>query len=288
MSSIRDCGSSEETLEVLKKMKFSPLTILSLLWLTPLAWSSEAVIKPYRYADLLVNEETVLPEPMDTSGLSDDLSEILQSYYKNTFGGAENWQKVESLLIKGKLVTPEGESYEFVNYRKKPDLNKTVVYLENKHKIVTCFDGNDAWQFMTLKSGVAESMPTDKSVDFIRDSWLGGHLLNPLLPGKSIEILGGNTTIGGKLCIEVKVSLPNEQYYIISLGAKRYQVAEETVSTVDGSKRYVEQTDFRRVSGIITPFMSKVYSDGVLIQEQVLESVEVNQGVMPWMFKRPE
>ena len=288
MSSIRDCGSSEETLEVLKKMKFSPLTILSLLWLTPLAWSSEAVIKPYRYADLLVNEETVLPEPMDTTGLSDDLSEILQSYYKNTFGGAENWQKVESLLIKGKLVTPEGESYEFVNYRKKPDLNKTVVYLKNKHKIVTCFDGNDAWQFMTLKSGVAESMPTDKSVDFIRDSWLGGHLLNPLLPGKSIEILGGNTTIGGKLCIEVKVSLPNEQYYIISLGAKRYQVAEETVSTVDGSKRYVEQTDFRRVSGIITPFKSKVYSDGALIQEQVLESVDVNLGVMPWMFKRPE
>ena len=131
-------------------MKHSPLTILSLLWLTPLAWSSEAVIKPYRYADLPVNEETVLPEPMDTTGLSDDLSDMLQSYYKNTFGGAENWQKVESLLIKGKLLTPEGESYEFVNYRKKPDLNKTVVYLENKHKIVTCFDGNDAWQFMTL------------------------------------------------------------------------------------------------------------------------------------------
>ena len=69
---------------------------------------------------------------MDTSGLSDHVSDMLQDYYKNTFGGAENWQKVESLLIKGKLLTPDGESYEFVNYRKKPDLNKTVVYLENK------------------------------------------------------------------------------------------------------------------------------------------------------------
>lgn len=269
-------------------MKYVPLTSFILFWLASLAWSSEAVIKPYRYADLLVNEETVLPEPMDTSGLGDDLSDMLQSYYKNTFGGAENWQKVESLLIKGKLLTTEGESYEFVNYRKKPDLNKTVVYLENKHKIVTCFDGNDAWQFMTFKSGAAESMPTDKSVDFIRDSWLGGHLLSPLLPGKSINILGANKTMGGKLCIQLRVSLPNEQYYIISLGAKRYQVAEETVNTADGSKRYVEQSDFRHVSGIITPFRSKVYTDGVLIQEQVLESVEVNQGVMPWMFRRPE
>ena len=269
-------------------MKYTPLIPLGFFCLTPLVLSSEAVIKPYRYADLLVNEETVLPEPMDTSGLRDDLSDMLQSYYKNTFGGVENWQKVESLLIKGKLLTPEGESYEFINYRKKPDLNKTVVYLENKHKIVTCFDGNDAWQLMTFRSGAAESIPTDESVDFIRDSWLGGHLLSPQLPGKTIEMLGGSKTIGGKLCIQVKVSLPNKQYYIISLGAKRYQVAEETVSTVDGSKRYVEQSDFRRVSGIITPFRSKIYSDGVLIQETVLESVEVNRGVMPWMFKRPE
>ena len=269
-------------------MKYAPQISSSLFCLATLAWSSEAVIKPYRYADLLVNEETVLPEPMDTSGLSNHVSDMLQSYYRNTFGGAENWQKIESLRIKGKLLTPSGESYDFINYKKKPDLNKTVVYLENKHKIVTCFDGNDAWQFMTFKSGAAESMPTDKSLDFVRDSWLGGHLLNPLLPGKSIEMLGASKTIGGKLCIQVKVSLPNEQYYIISLGAKNYQVAEETVSTLDGSKRYVEQSDFRRVSGIITPFVSKVYSDGVLIQETVLESVEVNQGVMPWMFRRPE
>ena len=88
--------------------------------------------------------------------------------------------------------------------------------------------------------------------------------------------------------MQVKVVLPNEQYFIISLDSKRYQLAEETVNAVDGSKRYVEQSDFRRVSGIITPFRSKIYSDGVLTPETVLESVEVNQGVMPWMFKRPE
>ena len=269
-------------------MKYAHLISFITFCLASFTCSSEAVIKPYRYVDLLVDERTVLPDPMDTSGLSVHVSDMLQSYYKNTFGGAENWQKVESLLIKGKLLTPKGESYEFVNYRKKPDLNKSVVYLGNKHKIVTCFDGIDAWQLMTFKSGAAESMPTDESVDFIRDSWLGGHLLSPLLPGKTVEIIGASKTIGGKLCMQIKVSMPNEQYYIISLGAKHYQVAEETVSTLDGSKRYIEQSDFRRVSGIITPFSSKVYSDGVLIQETVLESVDVNQGVMPWMFKRPE
>ena len=71
-------------------MKYAPLTYFSLFCVASLACASEAVIKPYRYADLLVTEETVLPEPMDTSGLSDHVSDILQGYYKNTFGGAEN------------------------------------------------------------------------------------------------------------------------------------------------------------------------------------------------------
>ena len=66
-------------------MKYASLIFFNFFYLGSLAWSSEAVIKPHRYADLLVNEETVLPEPMDTSGLSDHVSDILQDYYKNTF-----------------------------------------------------------------------------------------------------------------------------------------------------------------------------------------------------------
>ena len=62
-------------------MKYAPPISFILFCLASHAWSSEAGIKPYRYADLLVNEETVLPDPMDTSGLSDDLGDMLQSYY---------------------------------------------------------------------------------------------------------------------------------------------------------------------------------------------------------------
>ena len=117
----------------------------------------------------------------------------------------------------------------------------------------------------------------------ILDAPLTLHVSKPGFQAKSIQI---NPKAGSIL--QVQVNLPNEQYYIVSLDSKRYQVAEETFSTLDGSKRYVEQSDFRRISGIITPFRSKVYSDGVLMHEQVLQSVEVNQGVMPWMFKRPQ
>ena len=57
---------------------------------------------------------------MDTSGLSDHVSDILQDYYKNTFGGAETGTKVESLIIRGKLLTPEGNLSSLRKLRKSP------------------------------------------------------------------------------------------------------------------------------------------------------------------------
>ena len=123
------------------------------------------------------------------------------------------------------------------------------------------------------------------SIDFIRDSWLGGHLLWPLLPGKKIEILEA-TTIDDKTCVQVKVILPNQQYYVYILDSNRYQVAEESLRA-DGTMRYIKQSDFKNVSGLMIAFKSKLYTNDEFIRETIIESVVVNKGVMPWMFKRP-
>ena len=266
--------------------RFAYVLLLSLFWLTALLWSSEKTIKPYRYADLLVNEETVLPDPMDTKGLSQKVSDTLQSYYRNSLGGAESWQKIKSLCIKGMLIYPNGKYYRFVNYRKRPDLNKSIIYVGNNERIITCFDGFEAWQIKTFESETSKTMSLDASIDFIRDSWFGGHLVWPLLPGKTIEILEA-ATIDDKICIQTKVVLPNQQYYLYFLDSNRHQVAEQSLR-VDGTKRYIEQSDFKNVSGLMIAFSSKLYTNDEFIRETVIESVEVNKGVMPWMFKRPD
>lgn len=267
-------------------IKLGHVFFLSLLWLNTLSWCSVQVIKPFRYSDLLVNQETVLPEPMDTDGLSQKISDTLQSYYRNSLGGAENWQKIKSMRINGQLILPNGKSYRFTNFRKKPDFNKSVIYAGNRHKIITSFDGVEAWQLKTFESQTAKIMQPNASIDFIRDSWLGGHLLRPLLPGKKIELLEA-TTIDDITCVQVKVILPNQQYYVYVLDSNRYQVAEESLR-VDGTMRYIKQSDFRNVSGLMIPFRSKLFTDGVLVQETLIESIVVNKGVMPWMFKKPQ
>jgi hypothetical protein len=268
-------------------MKQSVLSVIAFLAVAALLWSSDGTIQPYRHSDLFTNEEAISSDPMKIEGLDFDMTYLLKGYYQKSLGGAENWEQVQSLFIRGKIVNSSGNSIEFINLRKKPDLNKLVVYVGKEHQIISCYNGIEAWQHQTFEGGKAEPMALNVAVDFIRDSWFGGHLLYPMLPGKRIERVG-NAIVDGEKCALVKVTLPNGQYYTISLDSNRYQRAEETVSAVDGSKRYSIQSDFQRLSGVILPFKSQIFQDDVLMQEIIIDSVVFNKGVMPWMFNRPE
>lgn len=268
-------------------MKQSVLSAIGFLAVAALLWSYDGSIQPYRHSDLFTNEEAVSSDPMKTEGLDLDMTYLLKGYYQKSLGGAENWEQVQSLFIRGQIVNSNGDTFEFINLRKKPNLNKLVVYVGKEHQIISCYNGIEAWQHQTFEGGKAEPMALNVAVDFIRDSWFGGHLLYPMLPGKRIERVG-NAIVDGEKRALVKVTLPNGQYYTISLDSNRYQRAEETVSAVDGSKRYSIQSDFQRLSGVILPFKSQIFQDDVLMQEIIIDSVVFNKGVMPWMFNRPE
>ena len=268
-------------------MKQSVLSAIGFLAVAALLWSSDGTIQPYRHSDLFTDEEALSSDPMEVKDLDTNMAYLLKGYYQNSLGGAENWEKVQSLFVRGKIVNSSGDSIEFINLRKKPDLNKLVLYVGDEHQIISCYNGIEAWQHLTFESDKAEPVAFNVAVDFIRDSWFCGHLLYPMLPGKRIE-RAGYAMVEGEKCILVKVTLPNGQYYIISLDSNRYQRAEETVIAADGSKRYLIQSDFRRLSGVILPFKIQLFQDDVLMQEIIIDSVVVNKGVMPWMFNRPE
>jgi len=268
-------------------MKQSVLSAIGLLAVTALLWSSDGTIQPYRHSDLFTDEEVISSDPMEVKGLDPVMAHLLKAYYEKSFGGAENWEQVQSLFIRGQVVNSNGDNFEFINLRKKPDLNKLVVYVGKEHQIIRCYNGVEAWQHQTFEGDKAEPMLVNVAVDFIRDSWFGGHLLYPMLPGKRIERVGF-AMVEAEMCTLVKVTLPNGQYYTISLDSNRYERAEETVRAVDGSKRYSIQSDFQRLSGVILPFKSQLFQDDVLMQEIIIDSVVFNKGVMPWMFNRPE
>ena len=223
------------------------------------------------------------PEPLDTSGLDTGLQKILHAYYEKSLGGKVNWGNTDTLRIKGSIRLNSGETLQFKNYRKKPDLNKTILYLPEDHEIIQAYNGTTAWEWFTFESPDPKELSTEQSIDFIRDACFGSHLLYPRLPGKVMAYLA-TELIDGKSVHKLRVSLPNGQVVLFGINAQGYQIFEETESTVDGSLRRTLQSDFKIISGVAIPFTSQTFVDGELIQEVSIESAEFNTGVYTWMF----
>lgn len=225
--------------------------------------------------------------PMSTpDGLDPVVKRVLENYYKNSFGGDENWDKIQSVRFDGILRMPQG-ALSFVAFKKKPGYCKIVILGAGGARLVMAYDGFDAWQLITAESDEPTAMPPAEALNFIRDADIGGHLLYPALPGKTIELVD-TRRVGEDLCHELQVTLPNGQkisYIIDAISFKERQLI--TVNAASGEREVVTHIADRTISGIVIPFHSKMTIDGEFVHEVRLSAARVNLGVMPWMFSRP-
>ena len=225
--------------------------------------------------------------PMGTEGLEAQLAGILRKYYARTFGGRSNWEQIQSVRFDGRLHLREG-AVRFVAFKKKPDYCKVVIMTGGGSRLALAYDGTDPWQ---LDTGGAEPqpvhMPPAEARNFIRDATIGGHLLYPLIEGKTIK-LAGFGEVGGRRCYEIEVVLPGGQRILSSLDisdlSERHQV---TVNAVNGLVERTTFSDFRVIDGVRFPFASVMESDGEVVHRVEMLDIQVNRGVMPWMFQRP-
>jgi len=266
--------------------RLSSLILISslLVGLSPL---SAVIVAPDETMDLVTTLEKV--GAMKTEGLPRAQANALQRYYEESFGGAENWQRVQSMRFEGKLHLADGPSLDFYAYLKKPNLCKIVVSVPGtERKIIMGYDGTDVWQSIPGESGPQIGpMPKGEAANFIRDAWFGGHLLYPDLPGKTIETLE-TTQKAGEQWMNLKVTTPEGPSVIYSIVIGEYLERQRSmVNQVNGETEVVTQSDFRDISGIQVPFSSILTSNGNLVHKMLLSRVDVNRGVMPWMFQRP-
>ena len=224
-------------------------------------------------------------EPMDLGGMDSRVAQILREYYRLSLGGRVGWEQVESLRFEGVLRMPQG-ALSFVAFKKKPDYCKIVLFA-GKERVVMSYDGTDAWQLNTMESTDPVAMPPLEALNFIRDAPTAGHLLYPTLPGKQIELLG-TRMVGEYTCYDLQVTLPDGQQvtYAIDLTdfVERQQIVENAVSK---SLEVTTHDALKVVKGVSVPTVSRMEADGVFTHEVRMRSVEVNVGVMPWMFARP-
>jgi len=225
--------------------------------------------------------------PMELDGLDSNLAFILGKYYVATFGGSENWETVESVRFDGLLYLPNGVA-RFVAFKKKPDYSKVVIFTGGGARIVMAYDGEDAWQVNTAVAGAEPSgMPEKEARNFIRDATIGGHLLYPLLKGKSIELVGVEQ-IGDHSCYKIEVTLPDGERVISYLDTSDYAERRQTTrNALNGLEEHNTFSDFRKIDGVRFPFASSMNSGGKEVHRVEMLKIQINQGVMPWMFQRP-
>lgn len=242
--------------------------------------AAEPAKLPYRQLVLGV-------DPMDTEGLKRNLAAVLRKYYSRTFGGSDNWERIESVRFDG-LLHLEDRTLRFIAFKKKPDYCKVAIMTGGGARMVLAYDGSDAWQINTSQpEPEAVSMPPKEARNFIRDATVGGHLLYPLLEGKEIRLLGAED-VEGDLCYQIEIILRGGDRIISSLDITDFSERHQTtINVVNGLEEQTFFSDFRKIEGVRFPFASVMESDGELVHRVEMLDIQVNQGVMPWMFQRP-
>jgi hypothetical protein len=223
--------------------------------------------------------------PMDLGGVDSQVAHILRKYYRLSFGGHEGWEQVESIRFEGVLRMPQG-ALSFVAFKKKPDYCKIVLFA-GRDRIVMSYDGTDAWQLNTMGAADPVVMPPLEALNFIRDAPTAGHLLYPALPGKVIKLLG-TRGIEGRACYDLQVTLPGGQQVVYAIDRSDFVERQQiVVNAVSDATEVTTHGEMQLVKGVSVPMQSTMETDGKFTHEVQMRSVEVNVGVMPWMFARP-
>jgi hypothetical protein len=226
-------------------------------------------------------------EPMDLEGVESRVAYVLRRYYENAFGGAVNWDTIESIRFEGTLRLPQGAVLSFVAFKKKPDYCKIVLFGAGGVRVVMAYDGVDAWQLNTAASAQPVAMPPVEALNFIRDAATGGHLLYPTQPEKRIELLG-TRRVGEETCYDLRVTLMNGQQVTYAINMQSYAERQQiVVNAGSGDTEVTTHARTAEVDGLLIPTESTMTVDGEFAHEVRLRSVEVNLGLMPWMFSRP-
>jgi len=226
-------------------------------------------------------------DPFNTEGLDSKLSFVLGRYYERNFGGPAAWEATQSIRFDG-VLNVSGGRFPFVAFKKKPNLCKVVLFTPGGGRIVSAYDGSDAWALNTSQqNGQPVSMPEKEAQDFIRDASFFGHLVYPKLKSKQIEILGV-TRVEDNSCYEIKITLPNGAEILSFLDTASYaerKIVATNAST--GQQETIIFSDFREIGGVRFPFASVKRAGGEMIHRVETTQIQLNLGVMSWMFQRP-
>ncbi len=216
------------------------------------------------------------------------LDEILGKYYA-AIGGLGSWQSLETLVIKGTILSQNTEITTSAEYMR-PDKCR-VSYTIGGKLVVQSYNGETAWQQSALSESIAPEILDAERTDYLRDRC---GIESPLIDyaRKNLRVtLEGRDAVDGKSAYKIKVTYGsgNFQYYL--LDASSFLPVKTVGFYTVGGQEVVMMTrfkDYKRVGNILVPFNLVIEKKGNAPREEyVVESVTPNAPLNPAIFNLP-
>lgn len=265
-------------------------------WLLPLTIFCVILIGgiyvAYKYDWFSGEYVDVAPRPSYVGESGEIIVPQLLSSHLSAVGGREALESVQSLRFKGVLKEPTGD-VAFQILVSLPD--KGMIMTEPspgvRHKLV--LNGELAWQVFETGEGVRKIVALNE-VDTESLVWslrVHNTFRRLALEGSADGFTSGEIEFMGKPCYQLTKIMPDGTEFVAVLDADTLYLLKslETVPGAEGPERLeVIYAEHRKVAGVVEAFQTKTYKEGKLYNEVVLNSIEINPGLISALFDVPE
>jgi hypothetical protein len=227
-------------------------------------------------------------------GASADEIEIpdLVSAHLNAVGGRHALQQFRSVRYEGHVQFASDEK-GFQMLLLKPDKGMLVTSPGEPQSMKLMLNGEFAWRVIERRDGSRVMEPLDEeSTESLKWSLrVHNTFLRMALEGRYADLSLRDTSFEGRPCYELFKTNPDGTDFSAFLDKETLYVlkTEETTVLKDGMATFsVVYAEHRMVSGVVEPYRTKLYRNGKLENEVVIDSIQINPGVLSSLFKVPE
>ena len=216
------------------------------------------------------------------------VDDIINNYLKNT-GGAENWKKVKTMKMSGKMSMQNME-FPVVIYRMPEKKQRVEVAVQGK-EIVQAYDGTDAWMINPFMGGPEpQRMPEEMSAELKEDEFEDA-FIDYKKKGHKAELMG-KETIDGAETYKVKMTKKSGDVKFYFFDTENFVPIMVRSTSKSGPTKGMDSetymSDYQEVGGFVVPHYIEVRQNGQVGQKITLESVAFNEKLDESMFAFPK
>ncbi len=226
---------------------------------------------------------------LDATEEADSELQAILDRYTQAMGGRAPLERIDSIRIRGYSTTSTGEIHQISVINKRPNLVRISLKLSGMD-LTIAYDGNVAWQMLARPSRTTvQKLSPEETRRFKREGVITSLLLQGPPIVASVQLIG-EERFAGVDCHVLQVNFTDggfTRYFIDKSAYVERKIVEYPTGDLNAEGHTHIPSDYRFVDGVKVAFRTLRRSDGEPDAETIIQSVEMNPGVINRFFQYP-